>query len=157
MSWESLFTFANIWAIAAWAALILLPRGDIIKALIFFPGIGLLCLTYSVLLVLLMTGTVNDGGGGGVGGSVSLTTIAGVRAIFGSDGGVVIGWIHYLAFDLFVGLWIARDGDNKAIARWIQVPVLLLTCVAGPVGLLVWLFFREPAARRSSPRKGLKL
>ncbi|MGB7370825.1 abscisic acid-deficient protein Aba4 family protein, partial [Erythrobacter sp.] len=56
---------------------------------------------------------------------------------------------HYLAFDLFVGLWIARDADAKHASRWLQAPILLATFLAGPLGLLVWLVVREPAARRS--------
>ncbi|MEO0908687.1 MAG: abscisic acid-deficient protein Aba4 family protein [Pseudomonadota bacterium] len=72
-----------------------------------------------------------------------------MRAIFSSDVGVVIGWTHYLAFDLFVGLWIARDADAKSISRLIQAPILLATLMAGPLGLFVWLIVREPAARKS--------
>lgn len=71
-----------------------------------------------------------------------------MRAIFASDVGVVIGWTHYLAFDLFVGLWIARDADGKSISRYVQAPILLATLFAGPVGLGIWLLVREPAARR---------
>ena len=41
-----------------------------------------------------------------------------------------------------------RDGDAKGISRFIQAPVLLATFIAGPLGLLIWLALREPAARR---------
>ncbi|MEO0908688.1 MAG: abscisic acid-deficient protein Aba4 family protein, partial [Pseudomonadota bacterium] len=37
---------------------------------------------------------------------------------------------HYLAFDLFVGLWIARDADAKSISRLVQAPILLATLMA---------------------------
>lgn len=74
-------------------------------------------------------------------------SIEGVRAIFASDAGVTIGWIHYLAFDLFVGLWIARDADAKGFSRFVQAPVLLATFLAGPLGLVVWLLLREKRAR----------
>ena len=69
-----------------------------------------------------------------------------------SDGGIVIGWTHYLAFDLFVGQWIAKDADNKGFARWVQVPVLFATLMAGPIGLVVWLIVRERRARRAVRR-----
>lgn len=82
------------------------------------------------------------------GGGADFTTIAGVRAIFASDAGVTIGWTHYLAFDLFVGIWIARDADAKHISRLIQAPILVATFLAGPLGLGLWLLIREPAARR---------
>jgi hypothetical protein len=75
-----------------------------------------------------------------------------VRAIFLSDGGVVVGWVHYLALDLFTGLWIARDADGKGFPRLWQAPVLLLTFLAGPLGLITWLALREPAARSAAGR-----
>jgi len=67
------------------------------------------------------------------------TTIAGIRAIFATDGGVVTGWTHYLALDLFTGLWIAEDADRRGINRFVQAPILLLTFLAGPAGLFLHL------------------
>jgi hypothetical protein len=64
-----------------------------------------------------------------------------------SDGGIVLGWTHYLAFDLFIGQWIARDADNKGFNRLVQLPFLFLTLMAGPIGLLLWLVVRERRAR----------
>lgn len=157
MNWDFLFGAANGLALLCWAVLILLPRGDISRALTFYGGTGLLCLAYAVLLLLLLTGSVDIGAPEGSA-AADFTTIEGVRSIFLSDGGVTVGWIHYLAFDLFVGMWIARDADTKGFSRLLQAPVLLLTFVAGPFGLLVWLIIREPASRRANPRKGkLKL
>ena len=150
MNWDTIFGAANLLALLCWAALVLAPRGDISRTLIFYRGVGLLCLAYAVLLVLLLTGVI-DGAGG-----ADFTTIEGVRTIFASDAGVTVGWIHYLALDLFTGMWIARDADSKGFARVWQAPVLVLTLLAGPLGLLVWLVIREPAARRANPRKGWK-
>ena len=44
--------------------------------------------------------------------------------------------------------WIARDADAKGVSRFIQAPILIATFMAGPLGLLIWLALREPAARR---------
>ncbi|NCP14963.1 MAG: DUF4281 domain-containing protein [Sphingomonadales bacterium] len=144
MDWAFVFSAVNLLALIAWVALILLPRWPALLSAVLYLGVGLLCLIYATGLIGLLTGLIpNDGGGG-----ADFTTIAGVRSIFGSDAGVTIGWTHYLAFDLFVGVWIARDGDAKNISRLIQAPVLLATFMAGPLGLLVWLGLREPIARR---------
>ena len=150
MSWDFIFASANVLALACWALLAFGPRGPLARTVAFYGGVGLLCLAYSVLLLLLLGGVLEGGSG------ANFASIEGVRAIFASDAGVTVGWIHYLAFDLFVGMWIARDADDKGFSRLWQAPVLLLTLVAGPLGLLVWLFIREPAARRANPRKGLK-
>jgi cytochrome bd-type quinol oxidase subunit 2 len=69
-------------------------------------------------------------------------------ALFGSPGGATIGWIHYLAFDLFVGTWIARNADQHNIARWLQVPILFLTLMAGPIGLLLYLLLRQITGKK---------
>lgn len=143
MDWSLVFNAANLLAMAAWLALIVLPRWPALLSAVMYLGVGLLCLVYAVCLIGVLTGLIPAGGGG-----ADFTTIAGVRAIFASDAGVTIGWVHYLAFDLFVGLWIARDGDAKKISRLIQAPILLATFIVGPLGLLVWLSVREPAARR---------
>ncbi len=52
-----------------------------------------------------------------------------------------------LAFDLFAGLWIARDADAKGFSRLLQAPILLATFFAGPLGLFLWLAIRERRAR----------
>ena len=144
IDWNAWFSMVNLLALIAWTGLILLPRWPALLSGILYLGIGLLCLIYATGLIGLLSGLIPNPQGGGA----DFTTIEGVRSIFGSDGGVTIGWTHYLAFDLFVGLWIARDGDAKNISRLIQAPVLLATFMAGPLGLLVWLGLREPIARR---------
>ena len=64
----------------------------------------------------------------------------------------MLGWTHYLALDLFIGQWIAKDADNKGLSRIAQMPILALTLFAGPIGLLAWLGIRERRARE--PRHG---
>lgn len=143
MDWGLLFSAVNIIALIGWVMLIFLPRAPAVLSAVMYAGIGLLCLVYAVCLVGILAGLIpNDGGG-----SANFTTIEGVRAIFASDGGVTVGWTHYLAFDLFVGLWIARDADAKNFSRLVQAPILIATLMAGPLGLFVWLVVRERSAR----------
>lgn len=144
MDWGLIFKTVNLIALVAWIGLIALPRWPALLSGILYLGVGLLCLIYASGLIAVLTGFVPAGDGG-----MDFTTIEGVRAIFGSDAGVTIGWTHYLAFDLFVGLWIARDADAKFFSRWVQAPILLLTFLAGPFGLFLWLLIRERRARTS--------
>jgi hypothetical protein len=149
MNWELLFSATNAAALVAWVALAALPRTKLLLSAVLYLGVGLLCLTYAILLPLLVTGSVDPGLPTGTAPqTANFTTIEGIRAIFASDGGVVVGWTHYLAFDLFAGLWIARDADRKGVSRWLQLPILFATLMAGPIGLLTWLVVRgrgEPA------------
>ncbi len=143
MDWALIFAGVNAHALIAWVALIALPRIPALLSAILYLGVALLCAIYAITMIGVMSGLISNSGGG----NVDFTTIEGVRAIFASDAGVTIGWTHYLAFDLFVGLWIARDADAKFFSRWLQAPILLATLMAGPIGLFVWLIVRERRAR----------
>src|SRR3546814_19855102 len=91
---------------------------------------------------------------------MDFTSLAGVMALFATKGGMLVGWVHYLAFDLFAGMWIARDDAQKGFSRLVQFPFLVLTLLAGPVGLLAWRIVRErlvshrPRAERKTVRCG---
>jgi len=147
LDWGLIFKAANGFAFICWVALILLPRWPALLSALLYLGVGLLSFVYAATLGAVLGGLVPSGDGG-----ANFSTIEGVRTIFSSDVGVTIGWVHYLAFDLFVGIWIARDADAKSFSRIIQAPILFLTLMAGPVGLVIWLFLREPAARLQARR-----
>lgn len=148
--WQGILGFATTVALAGWAILLFLPRRPLLLTVVLYLGVGILSLTYVAGLVSVMTGALDPGGP--YSNAVSFFTVAGLRAISTTDAGVVIGWIHYLAFDLFIGLWIARDADAKQFSRVIQAVVLALVLLAGPAGLLLWLIIRERAARRAARR-----
>ena len=135
--WDSLFILTNAIAFAGWAMLAFLPRKPMVMASIPFFGVGLLCLVYAAMFAVQATAIVSG----------DFTSIEGIRSLFATDGGIVLGWTHYLAFDLFIGQWIARDADNKGFHRLVQLPFLFLTLMAGPIGLLFWLLVRERRAR----------
>lgn len=141
MNWELIFTAASNWALLMWLILAFAPRhyfgGDIVMKGIFYGGAGLLALTYAVIIVPLMTGMIEGGSSDG-----DFSSLAGVQALLSSDGGATIGWIHYLAFDLFVGIWVARNADKYGFARWIQVPILFFVLMLGPLGLVLYLLLR---------------
>ena len=135
MDW--LFTATNIIAFTAWAALAALPRGPKVLSLVLYVGVGLLCLTYTTLFLVIFAYLPD----------LPDYTVGGLKTLFATDRGMVLGWTHYLAFDLFIGLWIAKDADHKGFTRLVQLPFLFATLVAGPIGLLAWLITRERRAR----------
>ncbi len=148
MNWPFLFALTNAIAFAGWMMLALSPRGPKLIAVVLYACVGLLCLAYAAMFVGLFGGLIDPGRLPGVAEPDLLDySIAGLRALFMSDGGIVIGWTHYLAFDLFVGLWIAKDADHKGFGRLTQLPFLFTTLMAGPIGLLAWLVVRERRAR----------
>ena len=74
-------------------------------------------------------------------------SLAGVRGLFQSDRLLLAGWIHYLAFDLFIGSWEVRDARRLGIPHLLVVPCLLCTLMAGPVGLALYFAVRGAARR----------
>ena len=75
-------------------------------------------------------------------------SIAEIRALFASDSALVAGWLHYLAFDLFVGSWIVADGIKRRIPALLILPCLPLTFLFGPLGLLLFILLRLVFCRR---------
>lgn len=149
MSWDAVFLLVNYWTIAGWLLLACAPRDPKILALILYAGVALLCLAYAIMLGGFLTGGIDPGGPAGG----DFTSLAGVMKLFDTPGGATLGWTHYLAFDLFVGTWIARDADQKGFGRLAQCPFLLLTLLVGPAGLLAWLIVRDRRARAQAKAK----
>ena len=148
MAWQAIFGLVNIIAFAAWAMLAFLPRKPIVMAVVLFFGVGMLCFVYAATFIALFGGLADPVRvAGALPPDLTDYSVDGLRALFMSDGGIVLGWTHYLAFDLFVGQWIARDADNKGFHRLVQLPILFLTLMAGPIGLFLWLLIRERRAR----------
>ena len=99
---------------------------------------SLLAVAYAILLAQGLR--ARTGGG--------FRSIAAVRRLFTNDAALAAGWLHYLAFDLFVGAWITREGLDAGIARLTILPNLFLTFFAGPVGRLIVLILRRVLAGR---------
>lgn len=97
------------------------------------------------LFAMAYIGLIASGWGAATGGGFG--SIGEVRALFAVDSVLTAGWLHYLAFDLFVGTWIAREGLAAGVPAILLVPCLLLTFLFGPAGLLLFLALRPVAAR----------
>ncbi len=133
MSFETLFSIANGVAMLGWLALIFLPgRPWVRESLCGLVIPGLLAVAYLVLLATFMPGA--EGG---------FDSLAAVAKLFEQPALLLAGWIHYLAFDLFVGAWIAREGQRAGVPHLALLPAFLLTFLAGPVGFLVFLATRR--------------
>lgn len=79
-------------------------------------------------------------------------SLAAVRELFAVPGLLAAGWLHYLAFDLFVGAWIAERAAALGLPHLVLLPLLALTFLFGPAGLLAYALVRVAATRlRSRP------
>lgn len=132
MSAEALFSVAGYLVFPGWLLLLFLPRWKF-SATLIAPVIIPVILAFLYGWLLFSQMPESEGGYG---------SLAEVRALFTNDFNLLAGWIHYLAFDLFIGSWIVRDSDRYQIHHLAVVPCLLLTFLFGPVGLLVYLSVR---------------
>jgi hypothetical protein len=133
---SSLFNWASRLAMLAWALLVIHPfwHGATLVVSII---ITLLCALYVYLVFL---GKRHDLAGASSGGSFS--SLHGVMKLFKNPRGTLAGWVHYLAFDLFVGLFIVLDAQQQNISHWYLMPILLATLMLGPSGLLIYVLLR---------------
>ena len=155
--WQTVFVVTNIITLAAWAVLVLLPRKPFPLAYVLYGGVALLSLCYAAMFVGLIGMAVDPVRDPGLADpDLWDYSVAGLKDLFRSEGAIVLGWTHYLALDLFAGLWIARDADAKGFSRMAQAPFLVLTFLAGPLGLLLWLVVRERRARAVGWRRKSK-
>jgi Domain of unknown function (DUF4281) len=133
MTPEGLFSIVNPIALVGWILLIVLPRQRWvanIAAAWAIPG----------LLALIYVGVIGTHIVGSPGGFSSLPAVA---MLFANPWLLLAGWIHYLAFDLFVGSWEARDARERGVPHLVLMPCLLLTFLFGPAGWLLYLLARR--------------
>lgn len=92
-----------------------------------------------LLLGMLYAGLLVTHWGSSEGGFGSLADVA---TLFSNDWVLLAGWVHYLAFDLFIGSWEVRDAAKHAVPHLLVIPCLVLTFLFGPVGLLLYFALR---------------
>jgi len=124
---DNLFSLSSALVLPAWLILIFAPRRwPIINA---FPAYAV-PLALSALYTVLVLSHFSEAGGG-------FGSLSEVRQLFSNDMLLVAGWVHYLAFDLFIGAWTAAMMDRAGVSRIIQGFVLPLIFLFGPAGFLL--------------------
>ena len=124
MTPEQIFSLVGPPTLLGWAILLLAPRRiawlQAMPQLVIPLGLSLL---YAVLVLRFFA----EAGGG-------YSSLARVRQLFTSDWVLLAGWVHYLAFDLALGAYLATRMDRVGIGRLVQAPILIATFLFGPVG-----------------------
>ena len=137
------FSLTGPLVLAAWAGLILSLFVKPVRPVAWTVAQILVPVLLAVAYVLLIWGGRSAFESGGFG------SIEEIRTLFANDSALVAGWFHFLAFDLFIGTWIVRDGLEHRMPALVILPCLPLTFLFGPAGLL--LFFALRLAFRAQP------
>ena len=131
MNWDLLYKIANASVIPAWALLAFMPNGMLTKKLVHS---GVWSMALSVVYFFLFFYCLGGDGG--------MDTLQNLKISFQRDEVLLLGWVHYLAFDLFIGAWISRDARNIRLHHLALLPLLFLTLFAGPIGLVGYLIIK---------------
>ena len=143
---DLVFSLASSLALVGWIALAVSPEGARWTRLARLFAGRIVPLVLAVFYVLLFAAHgMGDGG---------YDSIAAVQRLFAVPALLTAGWLHYLAFDLFVGAWIAERAGALSLPHWLVLPLLALTFMFGPAGFLAFELLR-PWWQRRHPKPAL--
>lgn len=132
MAPHELFAIANPVAAAAWAVLMLAPLRFEWPGRLGVAVALLMSMIYSALIGAYITQGQGD-----------FSSLAGVARLFEHPGLLLAGWVHYLAFDLLVGVWERSEARRIGLSQWLLAPLLFLTFMFGPIGWLLFMAVRH--------------
>ena len=140
MTTADTFSIANMIAMPMWILMILLPKWKITRFLIDYKIIPIaLSLIYAFYIFQAIQ----------IGGGMDFGSLASVMALFTEENAVLAGWVHYLAFDLMVGMWILDQNKKIGIHQLLIAPCLFATFMLGPIGLLLFLIIKSIKQNKS--------
>ena len=141
MTADALFQLCNSVAMAGWLLLVVTGwstrASRIVSSLI--TGLLVPALLSGFYLVLILTHWSGHKGG--------FNSLSNVMLLFTDRWLVLAGWVHYLAFDLFIGSWQVRDARRNGVPFIVVLPCLALTFLFGPIGLLLYLLVAAVVSR----------
>lgn len=139
MSPDDVFSAGSALAMSGWLALALSPVGRRWSAAARRYAGTIAPLVLALAYVVMIASHWGPGGFG---------TLDQVRALFAVPGLLAAGWLHYLAFDLIVGTWIAARAAERGWPHALLLPVLAATFLFGPAGWLVFQAIEASGWRR---------
>lgn len=128
MFFENMFSLAGIIAMTGWLLLLvspLMPNWSDRIAGVLLP----LVLSLGYLMLLIVPASSSGGGFG---------TLAEVIVLFSYEQAALTGWVHFLAFDLFIGAWVCRKARSESMKFMLVVPCLPVIFLFGPAGFLAF-------------------
>jgi hypothetical protein len=144
MSPNQIFSIANFAALCCWLLLIVLPGRAWVNRLVAGVAVpAAFAVLYTVIIAMHFVGS--EGG---------FSSLPDVARLFMNPWLLLAGWIHYLAFDLLVGSWEARDARERGINHLLVIPCLIMTFMFGPAGWLLYLGVRSRVGEIPNRRIG---
>ena len=137
LTYENIYLFANWGVLPFWILLILAPTHTATK--VINQSIIAPLLFSSAYIFLAYEIYINENFLEGFNLYLGLENL---YTLFSDEAFLLIFWLHFLSISLFTGCWISRESEKYNIPRVLSILSLLLTYFTGPIGLLVFWFFR---------------
>jgi hypothetical protein len=134
---KPLFQAASLIALIGWLLLMTLPGWAHTAEVVVAVVVVLLAVIYGWVLFAALRQRPEPGSG-----KPGFFTLGGVLALLRNPTAALAAWIHILAFDLMVGVYIRHEGALAGISHWALLPCYVLTLMFGPLGLLAFLGLR---------------
>ncbi len=132
MNANLLFYVCTSVAIFCWLFLIFSPRFLFTQFLMRSHLLTLILAGIYLLLIILYGRKVTG----------NFYSLEGVLTLFQDPYILLAGWIHYLAFDFWIGCWEVEKAQKEGISHLLLIPVLILTFLYGPIGLITFFITR---------------
>ncbi len=140
MTPTEVFSISGMIAMPMWILMIFLPKWKVTKFLIDFKIIPLLlAVVYAIYIFQAIQ----------IGGMMDFGSLASVMALFTEENAVLAGWVHYLAFDLVVGMWMLDQNKELKIHQVVMAPCLFATFMFGPIGFLLFMIIKTFKQKQS--------
>lgn len=128
---DTVFQLSNLFVLPFWLLMIALPHWRWTKRIMRSPWPVVPFAALYAILILPQLGNAL--------GSLLNPTLPGIIALLSRPEAATAGWVHYLAFDLFVGRWAYLDSRERNLSAWLVSPILFLIFLLGPFGFLLYL------------------
>ena len=129
MTPSEVFSIVSKLAISMWILMVFLPKWSITR---FFIDYKIIPIILSIVYVTYIIQAIQ------IGGMMDFGSLKSVMALFTEQNAVLAGWVHYLAFDLLIGMWILNQNRTVKIHHLLIIPCLLATFMFGPIGFLLF-------------------
>ncbi|WP_378187851.1 ABA4-like family protein [Aquimarina sp. W85] len=133
MTPSEVFSLVGMITIMMWILMIFLPKWKLTRVLVDFKIIPLILSTIYLLYIFQAIQ---------IGGMMDFGSLSSVMELFTEENAVLAGWIHYLAFDLLIGIWILNQNKKFRISSLLIAPCLLATFMFGPMGFLLFMIIK---------------
>lgn len=133
MTPTQVFSIAGMVTTPMWILMIFFPKWKVTNYLISFKIVPIiLSFIYTIYIINAIS----------ISGMPDYGNLDSVMKLFTEENAVLAGWVHYLAFDLIIGMWILNASKKLNIHQLIIAPCLFATFMFGPVGFLLFFIIK---------------